>query len=266
MRALRILKEVSLIAAEDTRKTQRLLVRYDIHTPLTSYFEHNKLSKLETHLAALERGDVALVSEAGMPGISDPGYELVRAAVERGVTVTPLPGPSAPIAALAAAGLPTDRFLYLGFLPRQAAERRRLLSDLAGFPHTLVAFESPHRLLKTLQDMVQSLGGQRRMAVCRELTKLHEEILRGAVAEMAAHFAQVAPRGEFTLVIEGKGSGGADLQSAPGRLKPAPHILILKDRLRDLLASGLSNSEAVRQVVQETGRPRREVYRAALSL
>ncbi len=128
-RALRILKEVSLIAAEDTRKTQRLLARYDIHTPLTSYFEHNKLSKLDTLLAALETGDVALVSEAGMPGISDPGYELVRAAVERGVTVTPLPGPSAPIAALAAAGLPTDRFLYLGFLPRQAAERRGHVRD-----------------------------------------------------------------------------------------------------------------------------------------
>lgn len=262
LRALRILRHVSLIAAEDTRKTQRLLARYDIHTPLTSYHEHNKIAKLPLLLDALAKGDVALVSEAGMPGISDPGYELVRAALERGIPVVPVPGPSAPLAALAASGLPTDRFLYLGFLPRRTAERRSLLADLAHIPYTLVAFEAPHRLRKTLDDLAATLGPQRRMAVCRELTKIHEEILRGTVAEMQAHFQEVAPKGEFTLVIEG------DQEAArPNRGRretvTCPQI---QDRLRALLAAGLSRSAAARQIAEETGYPRREVYRIASSL
>ena len=164
LRALRVLKECTLIAAEDTRKTQRLTARYDIHTPLTSYYEHNKLGKLDAILAALDRGDVAVVSEAGMPGISDPGYELVRAAVERGITVVPLPGASAPVAALTASGLPTDRFLYLGFLPRRAGERRRALTELRTFPHTMIAFEAPHRLADALADIGAILGPARRVA------------------------------------------------------------------------------------------------------
>ncbi|MDW8356235.1 MAG: 16S rRNA (cytidine(1402)-2'-O)-methyltransferase, partial [Bryobacterales bacterium] len=144
-RALRVLRKVSLIAAEDTRHTRGLLAHFDIHTPLTSYFEHNKLTKLDVILAALETGDVALVSDAGMPALSDPGYELVRAALDAGHDVIPIPGPSAITAALAASGLPTDAFVYLGFLPRKAGERRRLLESLRAEPRTLVAFESPHR-------------------------------------------------------------------------------------------------------------------------
>jgi len=257
LRALRILRQVSLIAAEDTRKTRHLLARYNIHTPLTSYHEHNKVAKLPTLLAALEKGDVALVSEAGMPGISDPGYELVCAALERGIPVVPVPGPSAPLTALAVSGLPADRFLYLGFLPRRDTDRRNLLADLAHFPYTLVAFEAPHRLHKTLADLAVTLGPQRRMAICRELTKIHEEILRGTVAEMQAHFREITPRGEFTLVIEG------DREASRQETITCSQI---QDRLRALLTAGLSRAAAVRQVADETGYPKREVYKIACSM
>lgn len=268
LRALRVLKECSLIAAEDTRKTQRLMARYDIHTPLTSYYEHNKLAKLDAVLGALERGDVAMVSEAGMPGISDPGFELVRAAIERGVTVTPLPGASAPVAALTASGLPTDRFLYLGFLPRRAAERRRALAELRDFPHTLVAFEAPHRLADALGDIGAVLGPDRRVVVARELTKVHEEIARGAAAELAQRYQDTPPRGEITLVIAGAQQSEAAAGGAPGAYitfevpppRPDPSV-----RLRELIAAGASRSEAVRQVCRESGLARRDVYRLALA-
>lgn len=267
-RAVRVLKESALIAAEDTRKTLRLLARYDIHTPLTSYFEHNKLAKLDHILAALETGDVALVSEAGMPGISDPGYELVSAALAQGIKVTPIPGASAPVLALAASGLATDRFLYLGFLPRRGVERRRLLSQFSGFPHTMIAFEAPHRVVAALADLVAELGPDRRVAAARELTKLHEEIRRGTVGEVLAHFQQMAPRGEFTLVIEGAAqgavpaTGGAYVTFETAQAVPADPAA----RLRELMGGGASRSNAVRQVVEETGLPRREAYRLALGM
>jgi 16S rRNA (cytidine1402-2'-O)-methyltransferase len=201
LRALRVLREVKLIAAEDTRKTRRLLERFDIKTPMTSYFEHNKLTKLDYILDALKNNDVALVSEAGMPGISDPGYELIVAAAERGIPVVPVPGPSAVIAALAVSGLPTDRFTFIGFLPGRSAARRRLLASVAGESGTVIALAAPHRLAATLQDILEVFG-DRRLAVGRELTKLHEEIYRGTVSGAIAHF--VRPRGEFTLVIDGR--------------------------------------------------------------
>jgi 16S rRNA (cytidine1402-2'-O)-methyltransferase len=267
LRALRVLREASLIAAEDTRTTRRLLTRYDIHTPLTSYYEHNKIGKIEAILAALAGGDVALVSDAGMPGISDPGYELVGAALAAGFTVTPIPGASAPVSALAASGLPTDRYQYLGFLPRRPTERRRLLSGLAAYPHTLVAFEAPHRVCAALADIGVTLGAHRRMAAARELTKLHEEIVRGTVAEVLQRFQEMPPRGEFTLVIAGAGVGAVD--TSPGAYvtfeAPAP-ALNLQARLSELMGSGSSRSEAVRRMVMETGLPRKEVYRLALSL
>ena len=152
-RALRVLREAALIAAEDTRHTRRLLTHFDIHTPVTSYFEHNKLQKLEAVVEALAQGDVALVSDAGTPALSDPGYELVRAALAAGFPVTAIPGPSALLTALVASGLPTDAFLYLGFLPRKEAERRRMLESVASEPRTLVAYEAPHRLLDTLAEV-----------------------------------------------------------------------------------------------------------------
>jgi 16S rRNA (cytidine1402-2'-O)-methyltransferase len=201
LRALRILREVRLIAAEDTRKTRRLLNAYNIETPLTSYHEHSKRAKLDYLLGHLEKEDLALVSEAGMPGLSDPGYDLIVTATDRGISVVPVPGPSAVITALVISGLPTDQFVYVGFLPRRKGQRQRLLSSVSNEPRTIVAFEAPHRLREALTDIEEILG-DRRVSVCRELTKVHEEVFRGRVSEAREHFAQ--PRGEFSLVIEGK--------------------------------------------------------------
>ena len=201
LRALRLLREVKLIAAEDTRTTRRLLNAYNIKTPLTSYHEHSKRAKLDYLLDYLEKEDMALVSEAGMPGLSDPGYELIVAAIGRGISVIPIPGASAVITALVVSGLPTDQFLYVGFLPRRKGQRQRLLSSIVDEPRTIVAFETPHRLREALSDIEEILGN-RRLSVCRELTKVHEEIFRGRVSQASEHF--VEPRGEFSLVIEGK--------------------------------------------------------------
>ncbi len=201
LRALRLLREVKLIAAEDTRTTRHLLSAHDIETPLTSYHEHSKRGKLDYLLNHLEREDLALVSEAGMPGLSDPGYDLIVAAIERGVSVVPVPGASAVITALAISGLPTDQFLYIGFLPRRKGQRQRILRSIAEESRTIVAFETPHRLSEALED-IQEILGNRRISVCRELTKIHEEIFRGRVSQAGEYF--VEPRGEFTLVVEGK--------------------------------------------------------------
>jgi 16S rRNA (cytidine1402-2'-O)-methyltransferase len=201
LRALRVLSEVRLIAAEDTRKTRRLLDAYNIEIPLTSYHEHSKRAKLDHLLGYLEKEDLALVSEAGMPGLSDPGYDLIVAAIERGISVVPVPGPSAVIAALVVSGLPTDQFVYVGFLPRRKGQRQRLLSSISDEPRTVVAFEAPHRLKEALTDIEEILG-DRRVSVCRELTKVHEEVFRGRVSQARGHFDE--PRGEFSLVIEGK--------------------------------------------------------------
>jgi 16S rRNA (cytidine1402-2'-O)-methyltransferase len=192
---------VKLIAAEDTRTTRRLLNFYNIKTPLTSYHEHSKRTKLDYLLDYLEKEDLALVSEAGMPGLSDPGYELIVAAIERGISVVPIPGASAVIAALVVSGLPTDQFLYVGFLPRRKGQRQRLLSSIVDEQRTIVAFETPHRLSEALSDIEEVLGN-RRLSVCRELTKVHEEIFRGRVSQAREHFREF--RGEFSLVIEGK--------------------------------------------------------------
>lgn len=201
VRALRVLSEVKLVAAEDTRKTLRLLNAYNMKTPLTSYHEHSKRAKLDYLLGYLEKEDLALVSEAGMPGLSDPGYDLIVAAIERGISVVPVPGPSAVITALVVSGLPTDQFVYVGFLPRRKGQRQRLLRSISDEPRTIVAFEAPHRLREALSDIEEILG-DRRVSVCRELTKVHEEIFRGRVSQTREHFVQ--PRGEFCLVIEGR--------------------------------------------------------------
>jgi 16S rRNA (cytidine1402-2'-O)-methyltransferase len=201
LRALRVLREVKLIAAEDTRKTRRLLNAYNIETPLTSYHEHSKRAKLDYLLGYLEKEDLALVSEAGMPGLSDPGYDLIVAAVERGISVVSVPGPSAVITALVVSGLPTDQFVFVGFLPRRKGQRQRLLSSISDEARTIVAFEAPHRVREALTDIEEILG-DRRVSVCRELTKVHEEVFRGRMSQARKHFAE--PRGEFSLVIEGK--------------------------------------------------------------
>ena len=252
LRALRILREVKLIAAEDTRKTKRLLVTYDIKTPMTSYHEHNKRSKLDYILGRLEDGDVALVSEAGMPGMSDPGYELIAAAHQRGIPVVPIPGPSAVVTALVISGLPTDRFVYIGFLPHKANARQRLLESVAHEYGTIVALESPHRLLATLNDILLILG-DRKIAICRELTKIHEEVFRGTISQAIKHFTR--PRGEFTLVIEGK------------REKDKPQLTEdIERQLHYMYQSGVTAKEAIAKISGETGLPRKELYRAWLRL
>ena len=249
-RALRVLREASLIAAEDTRHTRHLLARFDIHTPLTSYFEHNKLAKLDEVLSALAAGDVALVSDAGTPGLSDPGYELVRAALDAGHAVVPIPGPSALLAALVASGLPTDAFVYLGFLPRKDSDRQRLLASVAREPRTLVAFEAPHRLLDALRDIESTLG-DRPVAVARELTKLHEEIFRGRASAARAHFAQKEILGEITLVIGG----------APEAAQEPWDETRVRAEVERMVNEGMKKKEAARRVAELSGWPVREVYK-----
>ena len=252
LRALRILEEVSLVAAEDTRRAATLAARHKISTPVTSYFEGNKLTKLEMLLEALRVGDVALISEAGTPGLSDPGYELILATIERGFPVVPIPGPSAPITALVASGLPSDSFVYLGFLPRRRKDRSRFLSEVAGERRTLIVFEAPHRLRESLADVESELG-DRPIAICRELTKLHEEVLRGSVSEARAHFRDVEPRGEFTLVI-----GGASVELVKWESEET------RKALAELLAQGVSRPEAARRLAAVSGWRRGDIYKLGL--
>jgi len=216
LRALRVLGEVQLIAAEDTRTARKLLNRYDIKTRLTSYYEHNKENKMPVLLEMLEEQDIALISEAGMPGISDPGYELIKGAIGKGYQVVVLPGPSAVTTAVAASGLPADQFIYLGFLPRKKGEKRRLLGSVSSEPRTIVCFESPHRVGDSLSAMLETLG-DRNIAVCREMTKLHEEVYRGLLSMAAKHFQK--PRGEFTIVIQGTGNLKKSLRKARDKSK-----------------------------------------------
>jgi 16S rRNA (cytidine1402-2'-O)-methyltransferase len=202
-RAIRVLREASLIAAEDTRHTGKLLKHFGIETPLTSYFEHNKLNKLDFILEKLLNGDVALVSDAGTPAINDPGYELVRAALASNFDVRPVPGPSAPISALAVSGLSTDAFLYLGYLPHKTSERHKFLGHVSNVTYTLIVLESPHRIVESLEDILSILG-DRKICVAREMTKLFEEYWRGMVSGAVEYFKSQPARGEFTLVVEGK--------------------------------------------------------------
>jgi len=255
LRALRVLKGVSLVAAEDTRTAQHLLRHYDIHAPVTSLFEHNEETKVGAILEALQGGDVALISEAGTPGLSDPGYRLIAATIAAGLPVVPIPGPSALTTALVVSGLPTDGFVFLGFLPRKPSARRALLGECQAERRTLVAYEAPHRLREALADIRETLG-DRQIAVARELTKLFEQVIRGTVSEALAHFEQQPPRGEITLVI----AGATEADSAAWAEE---HV---RASLAELLAGGLSKSEAARQVAQRSHWPRQQVYRLAMDL
>lgn len=250
LRALAVLRQASLIAAEDTRQTAKLLQRYEISVPTVSYHEHNKLSRVDRILNALAAGDVALVSDAGTPGLNDPGYELVQAALAAGFQVSPIPGAASPIAALIVSGLPTDAFLYLGYLPRRGTERRQRLESVGTLPYTLIFLETPHRLLDALVDLQQVLG-DRPIAVARELTKLHEQIIRGSISEARAHFEQHEPRGEFTLVI----GGASDEPAGPWTEEQ------LLNALREGLAAGQAQSQLASAVAAKSGWQRREVYR-----
>lgn len=248
LRAIRILKEVNLIAAEDTRQTHKLLSHYQIATPAISYHEHNKIRKLDEILNVLLQGNVALVSDAGTPALNDPGYELVKAALQSGHTVSPIPGPSAPLAALVSSGLPTDAFLYLGYLPRRPAERRKALSDIAAMPYTLIFLETPHRLISSLSDLLETLG-DRPICLARELTKLYEEIWRGSTSQALTYFQIQQPRGEFTLVVGGKPAGEKTFTDDE-----------IEQAIQDGLDQAIPPAQLAAQLATETGWPRRKLY------
>lgn len=251
-RALRVLGEVSLIAAEDTRHTGRLLAHFGITTPMISLHQHNERARRARLLAALADGDVALVSDAGSPGISDPGFDIVAAAVAAGVAVSPIPGPSSLIAAVSASGLVPGAFVSLGFLPRKGTERRQALTRAAATGFPLVLFEAPSRLGNTLAELVDTLG-DRPATVARELTKLYEEFRRGTLTELAAHYAAEPPRGEIVVVI-----GGADPSNA------ASHDP--REVVAGLLRAGLKPSVAAREAAALTGLPRADLYALAMEL
>ena len=255
-RALRTLRECELIAAEDTRRTRKLLSHYGLSRPLVSYYEHNEEKRIPALLDALREGkDVALVSDAGSPGISDPGFRLVREAVDQGMAVTALPGPSAVILALSVSGLPTDRFSFYGFVPRSGSERKRLLEEAAQVPHTLVFFESPHRVVRSLED-IRAVFGDRRAAVCRELTKRFEQVERGTLSALIAEAKGRARKGEFCIVLEGRGRKKIRAEDRQARVQKA---------LEDLKEhTGEPLREAARQVALEHGLSRREVYQLGL--
>ena len=254
-RALKVLREAVLIAAEDTRHTGKLLERFGIKNKLTSYWEYNKLNKLDFILDHLSQGDVALVSDAGTPGINDPGYELARAALASSFDVIPVPGPSAPIAALSASGLASDSFLYLGFLPHKSGERRNFVEQVANLPHTLIFLETPHRIADSLEDLLAVLG-DRRICVAREMTKLHEEYWRGTVSGAVEHFKSKEPRGEFTLVIEGRAKVGNEQWEEDELLKA----------LEEGLKAGKSAKELSAELAGPSGWNKKEVYEKVNSL
>ena len=254
-RAARILAAVDLIAAEDTRITRRLLNYLGLRTPLLSCHRHNWQARLPQLLQALESGEVALVTDAGMPAVSDPGAEITAAVAAAGFPVEVIPGPSAVTAALAAAGMPADSFLFLGFLPRRRRERQAALAQAAALPYTLVIFEAPHRLRPALADL-QAILGDRQIAVCRELTKIHQEVWRGDIAGALDYFT--APRGEFVLVV----AGNSDTPATKTAGDPAA----ARQQLAEKRKAGLRARDAVAAVTAATGLPRREVYQLWLEL
>ncbi len=251
-RAIEILRSVKLIAAEDTRVTQRLLSYYQIHNRLISLYDQNESRRIPILLEALQQGDVALVSDSGTPALNDPGYELVNAVIQAGHSVSPIPGPCAPIAALTASGLPTDHFVYLGFLPRKAAEAKQVLMKVAQLPYTLIILEAPHRLVKTLDLLLQMLGN-RRVVVAREITKLHEEFWRGILTEAVEHFTTYTPRGEITLVIEGCYEFTEKWEETR-----------LIEAIQQQFALGKNLKELSNQLAKVSGWQSREIYQRAL--
>jgi 16S rRNA (cytidine1402-2'-O)-methyltransferase len=250
-RAVRVLKEADLIACEDTRHTAKLLHHYGIDKPTVSYHEHNEAARAEELVAKLEQGlNVAQVSDAGMPGISDPGYRVIHLAIERGVQVVPIPGASAVVAALAASGLPTDSFQFLGFLPAKSGQRRTLLESLRSATYTTVVYEAPHRIAETIKDIVELLGGDRPVVLARELTKVHEEFIRASAAEILRRVQEHEPKGEMTVVI-GKSEGLA--------------VATKKDiasRVEEIMREQqIDENAALKAVAKEQGISKSEAYR-----
>ncbi|MDN5363707.1 MAG: rRNA (cytidine1402-2-O)-methyltransferase [Eubacteriales bacterium] len=261
LRVLRILREVDLIAAEDTRHTRKLLHHYDIHRPLTSYHEHNRRQKGEQLLRELMTGKkIALVTDAGTPAISDPGWDLVQMAIAAGIQVVPLPGPSALVTALVVSGLPTERFVFEGFLPREGKERRQRLQALAEEERTIVLYEAPHRLRRTVADLLTVLGEARPVALARELTKIHEEVWRGTLVELQARLEQEEVRGEIVLVV-----GGRTKEEAAANKGEITEEEIAA-RVREMMAAGKDKKEAMKTVALGLNISKKEVYRALLAV
>jgi 16S rRNA (cytidine1402-2'-O)-methyltransferase len=256
-RAADALRQAAVVAAEDTRRTRGLLSHLGASPALLSFHAHSGERRLETLLEILADGrDVALVTDAGTPGVSDPGTDLVAAALEAGFSVVPIPGPSAVATALSAAGLPADRYLFLGFIPRKGAERARLLARAAAEEWSVVLFEAPTRLVALLSDLAAVAGPDRRVMVARELTKLHEELRAGTLAELADYYSETPPRGELTIVVEGSGAPAAP----PDRTADA------MEEAAALLADGLSRREVARRLTETMGLPRNEAYRLVMGL
>ena len=255
LRAIRVLKEADVIAAEDTRHTQKLLTKYDIHTQLTSYHDHNKEEKAPVLVARLLEGkDVALVSDAGTPGISDPGYFLINLAVDQKVSVVPVPGATAAIAALSISGLPTDSFVFEGFLPSKHTARVKHLEALKDEKRTLVFYEAPHRIIATVEDLLKVLG-DRKAVVTRELTKMHEEAIRGSLSEVLSRLHSGSIKGEFTIILHGAVAA------------PVEQYLDTAQYLRNLmLHRGMSKKEAVAVAAEELGLPKKDVYKESLKI
>lgn len=254
-RCLEILRSVDLIAAEDTRHTQKLLNHFEINCPMTSYFEHNRREKGEYLIEKMKNGaSVALVSDAGTPAISDPGEDLVRLCIENGIPVSPIPGPVAGICALISSGMATGRFAFEGFLPVNRNGRTERLLEVKQDTRTLIFYEAPHKLIHTLHDMLAVLG-DRRITVCRELTKIHEEFLYFTLSEACAYYDEAVPKGEFVLVIE-----GMDPDALAEEKRKDVLSLTVEEHLKQFLAEGMSEKEAMKRVASERGIPKREVY------
>lgn len=255
-RGVETLKTVDLIAAEDTRHTGKLLQHFQIQTPQISYYEHNQNRRIPEVLEKLRQGKaIALVTDAGIPGISDPGYELVKACIEAGIEVIPIPGVSACLTALSVSGLETDRFKFEGFLPSKNKLRQQQLEELRSQSHTIILYESPHHLRQTLQDLSETLGSDRKIVLARELTKLYEEFWRGSLGEAVEYYQNTEPKGEYTLVVA-------------GQIKEMPELseTAIKAELEALLSQGLTRSQASRQLAQNISLPRRQIYQLALTL
>ena len=258
-RAVRILQEVDVVAAEDTRHTRKLLTHFDIHTPLVSYHEHNKLGRGPELIERLLAGEsIACVSDAGMPGISDPGSHLAMLAIEAGITVTPVPGANAGLSALIASGLDTTEFHFIGFLSKQKKNRLETLARIKPIQGTLIFYESPHRLKDTLGELLTALGN-RNIVAARELTKKFEEFRRGTIEELIAYYKEEAPRGEFTLIVDGASEEEAQIVEETINMTVEQELIMLME-------NGTEKKEAIRQVAKRRNMPKRDVYQIALSL